>query len=171
MFAQLSNLNFLERKLFRGLRLTVPITQTHHAKSCTLIIWVPYKSCSKEWIFAFLFTKLRFSQNCIILAFCNFGYTSQMQIFFKPHQILNVFSLVDYEGILGWNFKKKILILRSLLWAAFFAHFTIFQKNVFKIWIFQKLKILTKIHSENPSVLLIYSLCKNFGSIGKTVFA
>ena len=70
------------------------------------------------------------------------------------------------------EFRKKIFfqILRSLLWTAF-SQILPFSKKTRKIWIFQKLKILTKIPSENPSVLLIYSLCKNFRSVGKTVLA
>ena len=72
---------------------------------------------AKKGEFLHFLTKSRFSQNCLILAFFNFRYTSRVQILFKYHQILNICFRDDYGGTYQMNFEKKIFfrILRPLL--------------------------------------------------------
>ena len=117
---------------------------------------------AKKSEFLHFCTKSRFSQNCVILAFFNFRYTSRVQILFKFHQILNICFRDDYGGTYQINFEK-------IYFFRFYGHFcahdflriSAFFKKRSKKLIFQKREKVSKFHLISPSVFMVSILCQN----------
>ena len=116
----------------------------------------------KKGEFLHFLTKSRFSQNCLILAFFNFRYTSRVQILFIFHQILKICLRDDYGGTHQMNFEKKSFFgFYGHFCAHDFSRISAFFKKRSKKLIFQNRKKGSKFHLISPSVLMVSFLCQN----------